>query len=57
VNLVSGYALEWEVLIQSGLPQETVVEYAGKALDLSIQNNWVRLVNHLPTLLKSFSDQ
>ena len=52
-----GYALEWEVLIQSGLPQETVVEYAGKALDLSLQNNWVRLVNHLPTLLKSFSKQ
>lgn len=52
-----GYALEWEVLIQSGLPQETVVEYAEKALELSLQNNWVRLVNHLPSLLRSFSKQ
>jgi phosphoserine phosphatase len=52
-----GYALEWEVLIQSGLPQETVVEYAEKALELSLQNNWVRLVNHLPHLLRSFSSQ
>ena len=51
------YALEWEVLIQSGLPQEMVVEYAEKALELSLQNNWVRLVNHLPDLLKNFSKQ
>ena len=53
----SFYTLEWELLIQSGLPHQTVVDYAHTALDYGFANSMVSFTNILPNLLKEYLTQ
>lgn len=48
----SFYSLEWELLIQSGIPHQVVVDFAHEALDFGFQNNHVSYTNILPNFLK-----
>lgn len=44
--------LEWEVFIQSGLPQELVIEKAHAAINHALDSKTLEFSGHLPELLK-----
>jgi phosphoserine phosphatase len=53
----SFYSLEWELLIQSGIPHQLIVDYAHQAIDHGFNNSIVSYTGVLPELLKDFAAQ
>ena len=49
------HLLEWEILIQAGLPESSVEQYSSQAIELAFKNKWVSLSSTLPQILNIFS--
>lgn len=53
----SAYTLEWELMIQSGIPHQLVLDYAHLAIDHGIQNALLNFTSVLPDFLKELRSQ
>ena len=51
----SEMALEWEVFIQAGLPEQLVIDQAHKAIKNSLETKHLEFTDVLPSLLKKYS--
>lgn len=51
------YSLEWELLIQSGIPHQVVVDYAHQAIDHGFNNSLVSFTRVMSKLLREFAPQ